>query len=278
MAQPKIFISYSHADTKHMDRLLVHLAPLKNAADLEVWTDQQIAGGDAWAPAIEQAVSSATLAIFLVTADFLNSDFITRKEVPSLLERRQKDGLRLYPILAKPCAWQAVGWLSSIQIRPTGAKPVWRSGGRYAEDELARIVLELLAIIQLAIQAQNAGTDGASRQRAEQERREKEKAVAEVIAATPPVEDLYSVALKRDIKVNRPIKFKKRGELSDDARKAQEIYSQIAADAEKNKTERERIMKDLQTRIFQIVPDATLPGLKKAEGAFDNMDKYIRGE
>ncbi len=274
MTQPKIFVSYSHADIKHMDRLLVHLAPLKSAADLEIWTDEQIAGGDAWAPAIDQAISSATLAIFLVTADFLNSDFITRKEVPSLLERRQKEGLRLYPILAKPCAWQAIQWLSAIQIRPTGAKPVWRSGGRYAEDELARIVLELLAILQLAIQAENAATDEASRQRAEQERREKEKEVAEAIQATPLKENLYSMVLDHDITVNPPIKFNKR-DLTD-AEQAREIYRQISADADKNKLERERIMKELQTRILQIVPDVAVLRQKKAEDAFNNMDKYIR--
>src|SRR5580704_2951594 len=217
MAQPKIFVSYSHADTKHMDRLLVHLRPLKSAADLEIWTDEQIAGGEAWAPAIDQAISNATLAIFLVTADFLNSDFITHKEVPSLLERRQNEGLRLYPILAKPCAWQAIQWLSAIQIRPTGAKPVWRSGGRYAEDELARIVLELLAI-----QAESAATDEASRQRAELERREKENAVAEAVAATLPVEELYSVVLDHDITVNRPLKLKKPG--VSDVEQVKEIY------------------------------------------------------
>jgi hypothetical protein len=274
MAPPKIFVSYSHADTKHMDRLLVHLAPLKSAADLKIWTDEQIAGGDAWAPAIDQAISNATLAIFLVTADFLNSDFITRKEVPSLLERRQKEGLRLYPILAKPCAWQAIQWLSAIQIRPTGAKPVWRSGGRYAEDELARIVLELLAIIQLAIQAESAATDEASRQRAELERREKENAVAEAVAATLPVEELYSVVLDHDITVNRPLKLKKPG--VSDVEQVKEIYRHITDDAEKRDAARAQIMQDLQARILQIVPDVTVPGQKKAEDAFNNMDKYIR--
>ncbi len=276
MAQPKIFVSYSHADTKHKDRLMVHLAPLKSTADLEIWTDKQIAGGQAWEPAIENALASATLAVFLITADFLNSDFITRKEVPALLERREKEGLRLYPILAKPCAWQVVQWLNSIQIRPTGAKPVWRSGGRYVEDELARIALELSAILQIAIQAEEAATDEASRQRAEQERREKEKAVAAVFANTISVEDLV---LKRPLKVMRPIKFKKRppeDAATDDAAKAQEIYRQITDDAAKNQGERERVMQDLQQRIFQIVPDIVVPEKKSGEGAFDKMDKYIR--
>jgi hypothetical protein len=35
-------------------------------------------------------------------------------------------------------------------------------------------------------------------------------------------------------------------------------------------------MQDLQTRILQIVPDVTVPGQKKVEDAFNNMDKYIR--
>jgi hypothetical protein len=270
MAQPKIFVSYSHADTKHKDRLMVHLAPLKSAADLEIWTDTQIAGGQAWEPAIENALSSATLAVFLVTADFLNSDFITRKEVPALLERREKEGLRLYPILAKPCAWQVIQWLREIQIRPIGAKPVWRSGGRYVEEELARVTVELSAILQIAIQAEKAATDEASRQRAEQERRDKEKAVAEVIANTISVEDLV---LKKPLKVMRPIKFKKRD--SEDAAKAQEIYRQIVDDAAKNRDQRAQVMQDLQNRILQVVTDVTVNKPKTADG-FSEMDKYIR--
>jgi len=273
MAQPKIFVSYSHADSKHKDRLLVHLAPLKSAAALEIWTDTQIAGGDRWEPAIEQALSNATLAIFLVTADFLNSSFITGKEVPALLERREKEGLRLYPILAKPCASQAVQWLSEIQIRPAGAKPVWRSGGRYVDDELARIALELLAMVKLAIQAENAGTDEASRQRAEQVRREKEKAVAEVIAASPPVENLYPVELAKPLEIIPPVKLE---EMSEDARQAHEIYRQIMADAARFKSEREKTMQDLQTKIFQTIQDVTLNRRKGADDASNNMDEYIR--
>lgn len=273
MAPPKIFVSYSHADTRHKDRLMVHLAPLKSAAELEVWTDAQIGGGEAWEPAIENALSSASLAIFLITADFLSSDFITRKEVPTLLERREKEGLRLYPILAKPCAWQIIQWLSAIQLRPTGAKPVWRSGGRYVEDELARIALELSAILQLAIEAQNAATDQASRQRVEQERREKEKAVAELIAATPPVESLYHpVEQIQSAPLDSPFALH---DIEADARKAQEIYRQITADAAKHKSERERIMQDLQTRILQIVPDA-IPPARSSAHFFSEMDKYIR--
>jgi len=36
MAQPRIFVSYSHADTKPKERLLKHLTPLDNAVEFDV--------------------------------------------------------------------------------------------------------------------------------------------------------------------------------------------------------------------------------------------------
>jgi hypothetical protein len=95
-----------------------------------------------------------------------------------------------------------------------------------------------------------------------------------VIAATPPVED-YSMVLKRPLKIRPPIKFKKRS--SADEEKAKEIYRQIVADAETHKTDRDRVMADLQRRILEIVPDAATE-VKRADVVFNEMDKYITGE
>ena len=280
MAHPRIFVSHSHADTKQKERLLKHLTPLDNAVEFDVWTDTKIGGGETWEPAIENALSTADVAILLVTADFLSSDFIRHKEVPSVLKHRENGGMRLYPILAKACAWQAVSWLEQTQIRPVAAKPVWRSGGRYGDDELARIALELLAIIQLIIQVKDVA-DEAARQKAEQQRREKEKAIAEVIAQSPPVESLYpSPKVENPFAVADSEKFGadavETDKLDADQAKAQEIYRQIADDAAKNQAERVRIMKELQAKIFDITQDAGGNRFKSARDAFSNMDKYIR--
>jgi hypothetical protein len=192
MAHPHIFVSYSHADSKAKERLLKHLEVLSDAAEFDVWTDSQIAAGEEWEPAIKRALRDANIAILLITADFLTSSFIRHKEVPTILQRRESKGLRIYPILAKPCAWQAVPWIKATQLRPVAAKPVFRSGGRYADDELARIALELLAIIQLVMKVQEAADDKA-RQQAEQERREKEKEITDLITRSPAIEELYSL-------------------------------------------------------------------------------------
>jgi len=94
---------------------------LEAGGELTVWDDQRINSGDEWLPEIEAAMSSAEVAVVLVSADFLTSAFIKRKEIPRLLERRQADGLRVIPVFIRPCAWKAVGWLASL----SGAAEKW---------------------------------------------------------------------------------------------------------------------------------------------------------
>jgi hypothetical protein len=56
-------------------------------------------------------ISQAVVALLFVTADFLTSDFIQRAEIPALFDQHRQRGLQLFPIIAKPCAWQEVKWL-----------------------------------------------------------------------------------------------------------------------------------------------------------------------
>lgn len=105
---PTIFISYSHQDEDWKNRLTTHLAVLEKQGILDFWDDRQISGGDDWLPEIEQALENAAVAILLISANFLASDFIMGKEVPELLRKRQEKGVRIMPLIVKPCTWQQV--------------------------------------------------------------------------------------------------------------------------------------------------------------------------
>lgn len=61
-----------------------------------------------------------------------------------------------------------------------------------------------------------------------------------------------------------------------DLQQAQTIYTQIAADAQKQQTQRWKIMTDTQTKIFEITQDVTTNKAKAADKAFNAMDQYIR--
>lgn len=99
-----IFISYSHQDKQWLTRLQTHLKVLQNlCGQITYWDDTQIGTGDAWLKEIEKNLKSASIAILLISTDFLASDFVMRKEVPQLLERAKNRGVRIMPLIISPC-------------------------------------------------------------------------------------------------------------------------------------------------------------------------------
>jgi hypothetical protein len=148
MYPPTVFISYSHKDETEKDQLLSHLGVLQKAGLIKVWVDDRISGGADWEEEIRQAMGRANVAILLVSANFLNSDFILGKEIPNLLARRRKEGVTVFPVIAKACSWKKVGWLTQMNVRPRGGAPVWGEGGLHADKHLAAIVDEIADLIE----------------------------------------------------------------------------------------------------------------------------------
>jgi tetratricopeptide (TPR) repeat protein len=151
MQKPIVFISYSHKDEGWKERLLTHLGVLRETGILESWDDRRIGGGDDWELKIEEAMKSASLAILLISANSLTSDFILHKEITTLLQRRHSEGLRIFPMIIKPCDWQAVGWLRTMNLRPKDGRPL-SSGSEYQIDaDLAEVAKEIRALISQGI-------------------------------------------------------------------------------------------------------------------------------
>jgi hypothetical protein len=122
VTSPHIFVSYSHRDKRFADELMVHLAPLRQRFAFDLWSDQRIAPGDSWKSEIETAIRSADIAVLLVSADYLASDWISGTELPSLLERAEKGETRVIPIILRPSAWAHTP-LAYFQAFPRDAKP-----------------------------------------------------------------------------------------------------------------------------------------------------------
>lgn len=129
---------------------MTHLGVLEMAGFLDLWDDRRIELGDDWRPEIENAISRASIVILVVSANFLTSKFILDEEVPKFLERRAKDGLRVIPLIVKPCAWQQVGWLSKIQGRPKDNRPLSSGNENQIDAGLAALANEIAAIVKRA--------------------------------------------------------------------------------------------------------------------------------
>lgn len=145
--RPTVFISYSHQDEKEKNELLIQLGVLASADLIDLWSDDRIGAGADWEAEISQVIMNARVAILLISANFLTSNFIFRKEVPELLKRRDREGLTVFPVIAKACHWQAVDWLAKMNVRPKNGQPVWSDGGSHADEDLAAIAKEVASIV-----------------------------------------------------------------------------------------------------------------------------------
>lgn len=116
-ARTRAFISYSHQDKKYLERLHVHLKHYEPMGTLDVWDDTKIAAGAKWREEIKAAIRSAKVAILLISADFLASDFVAEKELPPLLAAAQDEGAIIIPVILKPCAFEDLNSANFRQLR-----------------------------------------------------------------------------------------------------------------------------------------------------------------
>lgn len=115
MTRKHVFISYSHADRRWLDHLLRHLRPLVREGYIEIFSDKNIRVGADWRKELEVALDAASIAILIISADFLASDFIMDQELPRLLAGAASRGTIIMPVIAAPSMFQATPSLSRFQ-------------------------------------------------------------------------------------------------------------------------------------------------------------------
>ena len=148
--RPLIFISYCHKDEAWKDRLATHLGVLQYQDRLQIWDDRQIGAGEDWFEKIETSLNASSIALLLISANFLTSNFINQEEVPRLLQRRAQQGVRLIPVILKPCAWETIPWLSRPLARPQDGRPLSGGTEHQIDTDLKAITLEIDSILHSA--------------------------------------------------------------------------------------------------------------------------------
>jgi len=136
----KVFISYSHNDKDWLEKVQTHLKVLEHeGVTVNLWDDTKIKAGTKWHNEITKALSTAKVAILLVSTEFLASDFIYTDEIPPLLKAAEKDGATILPLILKPCRYTKHAKLSTFQAVNDPAKPL----SKLEENEQDEILVEL---------------------------------------------------------------------------------------------------------------------------------------
>lgn len=119
-----LFISYAHEDVQHKDEFIKHLSGLQRSGLLQSWDDRQITVGQEWDKAIKRALEQAKIVVFLVSADFMASDYIHDVEIKNAIERYKLGAQKIVPVLIRPCDFTSLEALSHFQFLPTEARAV----------------------------------------------------------------------------------------------------------------------------------------------------------
>jgi hypothetical protein len=93
----ELFFSYAHEDERYRERLERHLSTLRNEGLVADWYDGRIQPGADWDDEIRAHLDRADIVLFLVSADFLASDYIARVEVGEALTRAQNGSAQVIP-------------------------------------------------------------------------------------------------------------------------------------------------------------------------------------
>ena len=102
----------------------VHLKPLERDYALDIWDDGKIVAGSRWRDEIDLAIQTAKVAVLMISADFLASDFIINNELPPLLGAAQKDGAVIMPLIVSPSRFKSTQTISQFQAVNDPSKPL----------------------------------------------------------------------------------------------------------------------------------------------------------
>jgi internalin A len=102
----KLFISYSSKNSEYIRRFITHLQVLKSAGHIEPWYDRMIEPGTKWDDAIKKEMGNSDIIIFLLSPDFLATEYIMKTEVPNAIELSKSMGSGLFFVELQRCGWQ----------------------------------------------------------------------------------------------------------------------------------------------------------------------------
>jgi internalin A len=126
-----LFISYSHKDEIFRDELRGALTAYERTGELETWDDTCIVGGQKWEDEILRKLETADIIVFLLSNDFIRSDYCFVEEMKRARERDQAGECAIVPIVVRACRYDRLE-LGQIQAVLPNGKPIKQNKDRDA--------------------------------------------------------------------------------------------------------------------------------------------------
>lgn len=119
----RVYVSFHLADKPLKDQLETQLGQLKAAGKIETWSTEDVRPGEDWVQRITTELLRIDVALILISPDSLNSDTYLEMEAP-ILGDRTRAGVRILPVLLRPCMWDAHPLLRGLKVLPHRDGPI----------------------------------------------------------------------------------------------------------------------------------------------------------
>ena len=143
----RIFVSYSHEDREWKNRLCRMLAPFLRDGDIELqlWADDEgIQPGDRWHEEIQSVLKKAGVAVLLVSASFLESEYVMKCELPAIVGAADDGKLRLFWVYVSYAAYDAT-LLEPFQAAHDLSQPLYTLGRPEQDAILLKVARDIKA-------------------------------------------------------------------------------------------------------------------------------------
>ncbi|WP_144282986.1 leucine-rich repeat domain-containing protein [Chryseobacterium echinoideorum] len=124
----KLFISYSKKDLVMVNRFQDHLSALERDKLLNTWYCTELRAGEKWDENIQNHFDESNIICFMISPNFMKTNYIFEYEVKKAIERKKKDkDFIIIPIIMDFCIWDSEIEdfnLSTYTALPYTAKPI----------------------------------------------------------------------------------------------------------------------------------------------------------
>jgi hypothetical protein len=140
----RVYVAAAHEDARFVEQLERHLTPLIRSGGALLWHRGKLLGGEDKGTRMRKEVAAADIALVLLSADAF-IDESSSAELDALDARMKRDGLRVVPILARPCDWESSAF-GSLQPLPRDRRPI--SIQRNADEAYSEVARSVGAILK----------------------------------------------------------------------------------------------------------------------------------
>lgn len=120
----KFFISYSHADMRYKNKLLVNLKSLELTHNIDVWHDGKITVGDTIDSNVLINLEESDIVLLLISPNFLASYYCITVELEKALERHKEGKSIVIPVILSDCIIDQSTPFYGLMRVPEDGKPI----------------------------------------------------------------------------------------------------------------------------------------------------------